>query len=247
MSALGGSSGSVSLTPDGNGGFSFSNVAGAASTGRSLFSGGGLGSFFPGGGSINTGVGFLDAGLNATAFGGGAGNIASSVPGAAGDGGALLAHAGGGGATFGQLLGPAAAIGGGLYGVYSGIQRGGIGGYTGAAGGAISAATGIGMLGSAAGLLPALGALGPIGLALGAALALAGAFMPGAQVSGKGQEVNFNTLNGAKTTYGLGGDRFSQGNQDYASQLAGGVSQLESALQDKLGFGIDTSIGAGVT
>jgi hypothetical protein len=235
MSALGGSSGSVSLTPDGNGGFSLSNVASAASTGRSLFSGGGLGSFFPGGGSINTGVGFLDAGLNATAFGGGAGNIASSVPGAAGDGGALLAHAGGGGATFGQLLGPAAAIGGGIYGMYSGIKKGGVGGYTGAAGGAISAATGIGMLGSAAGLLPALGVLGPVGLALGAALALAGAFMPGKKASGKGQEVSINTLNGDRTAYGLGGSRFSQGNADYAGSLAGNVAGLESALQDQLG------------
>ena len=247
MSTLDGSSGSVSLTPDGNGGFSLSNVASAASTGRSLFSGGGLGSFFPGGGSINTGVGFLDAGLNATAFGGGAGNIASSVPGAAGDGGALLAHAGGGGATFGQLLGPAAAIGGGIYGMYSGIKKGGIGGYMGAAGGAVSAATGVGMLGAAAGLLPALGALGPIGLALGAALALAGAFMPGKKASGKGQEVSINTLNGDRTAYGLGGSRFSQGNADFAGSLAGNVAGLESALQDQLGFGIDTTIGAGVT
>lgn len=249
ISDLAGGSGGAS-----GGGFSLSSASSLFSNGRSILSGGGLGSFFPGGSAINTGFGFLDAGLNAST-GIGSGSALANATATYGEGIGSFATQGitqasgaaASGLSVAQLLGPAAAIGGGLYGVYSGIQRGGVGGYTGAAGGAISAATGIGMLGSAAGLLPALGALGPIGLALGAALALAGAFMPGAQVSGKGQEVNFNTLNGAKTTYGLGGDRFSQGNQDYASQLAGGVAQLESALQDKLGFGIDTSIGAGVT
>ena len=103
------------------------------------------------------------------------------------------------------------------------------------------------MLGAAAGVLPALGVLGPVGLALGAALALAGAFMPGKKASGKGQEVSINTLNGDRTAYGLGGSRFSQGNADYAGSLAGNVAGLESALHDQLGFGIDTTIGAGVT
>jgi hypothetical protein len=245
----GGSAGGAS-----GGGFSLSSASSLFSNGRSILSGGGLGSFFPGGSAINTGFGFLDAGLNAST-GIGSGSALANATATYGEGiGSFAAQgitqasgAAASGLSVAQLLGPAAAIGGGLYGVYSGIQKGGVGGYTGAAGGAISAATGLGMLGSAAGLLPALGALGPIGLALGAALALAGAFMPGQKVSGKGQEVNFNTLNGAKTTYGLGGDRFSQGNQDFAGQLAGGVAQLESALQDKLGFGIDTSIGAGVT
>jgi hypothetical protein len=219
-----------------------------------MLSPGGLGSFFPSGNAINTGFGWLDAGLNAST-GIGSGPAIANATATYGEGiGAFSANgvtqasgAAASGLSVAQLLGPAAAIGGGIYGMYSGIKKGGIGGYTGAAGGAVSAATGIGMLGAAAGLLPALGVLGPVGLALGAALALAGAFMPGKKASGKGQEVSINTLNGDRTAYGLGGSRFSQGNADYAGSLAGNVAGLESALQDQLGFGIDTTIGAGVT
>jgi len=233
------------------GGFSLSSL-GSLNSLRNV--GSGLGQFFPGGGAINTGFGFLDAGLNASTGIGSGSAIANSAA-TYGEGIGAFSNAGvtqasgaaAGGVSFGQLLGPAAAIGGGIYGMYSGIKKGGIGGYTGAAGGAVSAATGIGMLGAAAGLLPALGVLGPIGLALGAALALAGAFMPGKKASGKGQEVSINTLNGDRNAYGLGGSRFSQGNADYAGSLAGNVAGLESALQDQLGFGIDTTIGAGVT
>jgi hypothetical protein len=56
----GGSAGST-----GGGGFSLSNAAGGLSIGRTMFNPGGLGSFFPGGNAINTGFGWLDAGLNA--------------------------------------------------------------------------------------------------------------------------------------------------------------------------------------
>lgn len=208
-----------------------------------LTSPGGLGSFFPGGTAFNTGWGGLDGVLNAsTGIGAtpGIGNVAATYGegvGAFASGG--VSNAAGGaassGLSFGQMLGPLAAIGGGAFTAYQGIQRGGAGGFTSAAGGAISAGTGLAMLGSAAGLLPALGVLGPIGLGVGAAAALAGAFLPGARPSGRGQLARVDLGRDALSFDGLGGDRFSQGNRDAATSAVQSINALARELGDALG------------
>lgn len=198
----------------------------------------GLGSFFPGGQAVNTGFGFVDGALNTTLF---------STPVSAGES-AFRAAAGlsaSPGVTVGQVLGPAAAIGGGLYGIYSGIERGGVGGYTSAAGGAVSAATGGAMLASAAGLLPALGALGPAGLIAGAVLAIAGSLLPGEKPSSAAQGVQINTETGVET-YDGNRRNFSQANLDEARRFATSIANLETTLEQRLGFGTSVSIGAGV-
>lgn len=200
----------------------------------------GLGNAFTGGLS-NTGYATIDGALNTTLWGGGAGNIAASVPGAAGDGGALLAHATQSpGVTVGGALGGAAGIAGGAYGIYSGIQRGGIGGYTSAAGGAVSAAMGVAQL---AGM-----SLGPVGWAAAAILSIVGAMLPGEKASGKGQSAQVNVDNGAVSYAGLGGKRFSAENREQARSAAEGVAALARDVGQKLGgaqFG--SHVGVGVT
>jgi hypothetical protein len=228
----------------GGGGLSISNLssgAGLINNLRTIGAPGGMGAFFPGGAAVNTGFGGLDGVLNASLYTPAAGSMTSSGfasgTALAGEAGAFV---GGGGAAASGLsvagsIGPLAAIGGGAYGVYSGLQRGGVGGYTSAAGGAISAATGIGMLGAAAGLLPALGVLGPIGLALGAALAIAGALMPGAKPSSMGQEARIELATGDLTRRGLGGDRYSAGNASQAEAAVQSISDLARNLSAALG------------
>jgi hypothetical protein len=219
---------------------------GSFSTLRTAYNGltspGGLGPMFPGGMGFNTGFGGIDGVLNAqlvapagldaatnSALGAMGGQFGPATP------GAIMGAGASPGLTIGSVLGPGLAIAGGAYGVYSGLQRGGIGGYTSAAGGAISAATGIGMLGAAAGLLPALGVLGPIGLALGAALAIAGALMPGAKPSSMGQEARIELATGDLTRRGLGGDRYSAGNASQAEAAVQSISDLARNLSAQLG------------
>jgi tape measure domain-containing protein len=207
-----------------------------------LTSPGGLGSFFPGGAAVNTGFGGLDGLLNTSLVTPTLSSLTPTVGAAgtflpAGVSGPVLPAAlpiAEGGLSIAGSLGPLAAIGGGAYGIYSGIQKGGIGGGLGAAGGAVSTVTGLGMLGAAAGLLPALGALGPIGLGIGAALAIAGALMPGAKPSGQGQLSRVELESGERTTDGLGGSRFSQGNMNAASSAVNNIKALADEIEAKL-------------
>jgi precorrin-6B methylase 1 len=193
---------------------------------------GNLGPAFMGQGAAGTGFAGLDSFLNyqLVAPSGVGGILPAGVSGP-------LAPATGGLSVAGAL-GGAAGIAGGAYGIYSGLERGGIGGYTTAAGGALSAGLGAAAL---AGL-----AVPGIGWAIAAGLAIAGALMPGQQQSGRGQlsRINLNTAN--QSFEGLGGDRYSAGNRDAATNTVNSIADMARQIGDKLGgarIGGDVAVG----
>jgi len=193
---------------------------------------GNLGNAFTGQGLANTGFGFVDSALNAQLM---APSLSSN--GMIGAGGIPIVD-GSAGLSVAGAIGGAASIAGGAYGIYSGLQRGGIGGYTTAAGGALSAGLGAAML---------AGATIPVaGWVLAGLLAIAGAALPGQQQSGRGQlsRINLNTAN--QTFEGLGGDRFSQGNRDAATNTVNSIAELARRIGDQLGgarIGGDVAVG----
>lgn len=202
---------------------------------------GNLGNAFTNQGMANTGLGFVDSALNYSLIN--APNTSGFATGTAMAGEAGAFAGGGGAAAPGGLsvagaLGGAASIAGGAYGVYSGLQRGGIGGYTSAAGGALSAGLGVAML---------AGATIPVaGWVLAGLLAIAGAALPGQQQSGRGQlsRINLDTAN--QSFEGLGGDRFSQGNRDAATNTVNSIADMARRIGDQLGgarIGGDVAVG----
>lgn len=193
---------------------------------------GNLGNAFTGQGLANTGFAGLDGLLNTQVVA-----PSLSTNGMIGAGGLPIVD-GSAGLTAAGAIGGAASIAGGAYGVYSGLQRGGIGGYTSAAGGALSAGLGVAML---------AGATIPVaGWVLAGLLAIAGAALPGQQQSGRGQlsRINLNTDN--QTYEGLGGDRFSQGNRDAATNTVNSIADMARRIGDQLGgarIGGDVAVG----
>lgn len=157
---------------------------------------GGLGNAFtsPNSGAY-TGIGFFDGALNAQLISpGGIGAATDAALGGMGGafGPATPAQLYGAGATPGLsaagAIGGVAGIAGGAYGIYSGVQKGGVGGAAQIAGGAISATMGAATIAAAfnPAIMSALIAMGPYGWAAAAALAIAGALLPGEKPSGKG-------------------------------------------------------------
>lgn len=204
---------------------------------------GNLGNAFMNQGMANTGYGWLDGALNYSLMN--APNTSGFATGTAlaGEAGAF---AGGGGAaaqgglTVAGAIGGAAGIAGGAYGIYSGLQRGGLGGYTTAAGGLLSAGMGAAML---AGM-----SVPGIGWAIAAGLAIAGALMPGQQPSGRGQLSRINLDSANQTFEGLGGDRFSAGNRDAATNTVNSIADMARQIGDRLGGArIGGDIAVGVT
>jgi hypothetical protein len=201
---------------------------------RSAGSFGNLGNAFMGNGLANTGFGFVDNALNASLM-----SPSLSTTGAVGAGGVPIVS-GTPGLTAAGALGGAAGIAGGAYGIYSGLQRGGIGGYTSAAGGLLSAGLGGAML---AGM-----AVPGIGWAVAAGLAIAGALMPGQQASSRGQLSRINLGSGDQSFEGLGGDRFSAGNRDAASNTVSSIADMARQIGDRLGGArIGGNVAVGVT
>lgn len=195
--------------------------AGLFSFGRST----GLGGAFTGGTS-NSGIGWLDAGLNTQLA------APMSFPSEAGFQG-LVDGTAASGLSVGGALGGAAGIAGGAYGIYSGLQRGGPGGYVSAAGGALGVASGISTILASLGVISA--SLGPIGWIGAAVLAIAGALLPGQKPSSMGQEARLELATGALSTRGLTGDRYSQANATQAEAAVRSISDLASRLSTALG------------
>lgn len=210
---------------------------------------GNLGNAFTTQGAMaNTGYGWVDGALNATLYNSGTAgsamtnsgfNAGTAMAGEAGN------FAGGGGQALGLSVGNAiggvAGVAGGAYGIYSGIQKGGVGGAAQVAGGALSAVGG-GML------LAGLGSIGPVGWAIAAILAIAGAILPGEKPSGKGQLARLNLDSDTQSFEGLGGDRFSQGNRDAATDTVSRIADMARQLGDKLGGArIGGNVAVGVT
>jgi hypothetical protein len=207
---------------------------------------GNLGNAFTNQGAAATGYGWLDGALNTQLI---TPQLNSLTPVVGAPGTFLPAGAQGpvlpaalpvaeGGLSVAGAIGGAASIAGGAYGIYSGLQRGGPGGYTSAAGGALSAGLGVAML---------AGATIPVaGWVLAGLLAIAGAALPGQQQSGRGQlsRINLNTAN--QSFEGLGGDRYSQGNRDAATNTVNSIADMARRIGDQLGgarIGGDVAVG----
>lgn len=226
FSGQGGASGGLGtvgqMLGGGGSGLNYSSIAGGVRS---------LGGTLSGQGSTyNTGIGWLDGGLNSTAYYTGSAAVADPMAQGMGMGG----YTGGAGAvTYGQALQGGLGVVGGAYGIYSGLQRGGAGGYTQAASGALATTAGAATLvGSAA---PYLAALGPYAAVGAAILAIASAFLPGQRPSDMTQTYRMTLDNGFQAAGGLGGARFSDENAQSARQIATGISELAAALRSATG------------
>jgi hypothetical protein len=241
-----------------------------------LQSGGGIASIgksFMGTGASNTGIGFVDNALNATAYsyGGLSAEAASQATaplaantyhlssGAAAQfanapvSGPVLTDAGAAtaGATdisFGAAAGGVLSIAGGLYGIYQGIQTGGAKGTAQGVAGAAGVAGGAAALAGGAAAGGAIAAIGAVAPYIAAIALVASMFLPGQKPSDRTGVARYNLDTGVNDVIGLEGVRYSQGNRDLAQQLGQSVSDLAGSLRTAMG--VDRSpfnfeVGAG--
>jgi hypothetical protein len=243
VQGMGGSSFGNMLGMGGGGGGGGFNLTGGG--GNSMFGSGGSSFLTTPGGMANTGVGFLDRGLNTSLYTPGFGSTGfggfDTGTAMAGEAGMF---AGGGGAgtpfTVGNALGAGASIIGGGLSIYNGVQKGGIGGavgvaggIAGVAGGAISAGVGMGMIAAGG----ALAAFGPIGMAAAAILAIVSSLLPGQKPSTREQgALQGFAATDERVTFGLDGNRFSEANASQAAQILDAVLTQHSGLAGILGF-----------
>ena len=198
---------------------------------------GGLGRTFSGAQAVNTGWGWLDSGLNSTAYtiSGSAENAAAIA--AIQDSGMVVGNGVTAGANVSYAQAGMGALGvlGGAYGVYQGFQTGGARGWAqgtaGAAGIAGGAATLMGGAG-AGGLIAGVATVAPY---VAVAALVASMLLSGQKPSDKTGTYQSDLLAGTDQVGGFVGSKFSQDNRDAARGIGEQINSIAEQLRTSLG------------